>query len=200
MTIDVREARPDDADACAAAHIEGWRTGYRGLLPDEFLDAPEFAAQRIDRWQSWTWADDLTDAQLFVGELRGRVVGFGMCGRERAQPVCDQISVDTRGTSSASADESASPERGEVYAFYLHPDAWGSGVAPALIARCHEYMRDLGYAEAVLWVLRDNPRARQFYENAGWSATGREMMFEGPQTTTKLADPLPEIEYRTRFI
>lgn len=200
MTIEIREARPEDAEACAAAHIEGWRTGYRGLLPDEFLDAPEFASQRMERWRSWTWADDLVDGRLFVGELRGRVVGFATCGRERAQPVCDQISSDGSQASKAPAVASASPARGEVYAFYLHPDAWGSGVAPALIARCHEHLCDMGYAEAVLWVLRDNPRARQFYENAGWSPTGREMMFEGPQTTAKLERPLPEIEYRTELV
>ncbi len=52
--ISIRVAHPDDADALAAAHIEGWRVGYRGLLPDEFLDAPDFAAQRLERWRLWT--------------------------------------------------------------------------------------------------------------------------------------------------
>jgi len=110
--------------------------------------------------------------------------------------VCDQIGAATTVAPTTSVDAA----RGEVLAFYLHPDAWGSGVAQALIARCHEYLRDLGCVEAVLWVLRDNPRARKFYENAGWSATGREMMFAGPQTAAKLADPLPEIEYWTKFV
>ncbi len=197
MTISIREGQPDDADACAAAHIEGWRTGYRGLLPDEFLDTPEFATQRIDRWRTWSWAHDNIDSQLFVAEVRDRVVGFSICGRERAHPVCDQISAGLSADSGATASTTL---RGEVYAFYLHPDAWGSGAAAALMARCHEYLRDTGYTEAVLWVLRDNPRARCFYENAGWSPTGREMMFEGPQTAAKLETPLPEIEYRTKFV
>lgn len=192
MTIEIREARPDDADACAVAHIEGWRTGYRDLIPDEYLDAPEFAQQRTDRWRSWTWADGLIDGQLFVGELRGRVVGFVMVGRERVQPVCDQLNAETQ--------EPSGSDRGEVYALYLHPDAWGSGVAVALMARSHEHLHAMGYTEAVLWVLRDNPRARRFYEKAGWSLTGRQMMFDGPQTAPKLADPLPEVEYRTRFM
>ena len=135
MTIEIREARPDDADACAAAHIEGWRTGYRGLLPDEFLDAAEFATQRIDRWRTWSWADGVVGAQVFVAEVRERVVGFAMCGQERAEPVCDQISADA-----PSAAAEVSGARGEIYSFYLHPDAWGSGAAPALMARCHEYL------------------------------------------------------------
>jgi hypothetical protein len=28
------------------------------------------------------------------------------------------------------------------------------------------------YASATLWVLEDNPRARAFYERAGWAADG----------------------------
>lgn len=200
MSIQIREARPDDADLCASAHIEGWRTGYRDLMPDEFLDAPEFAAQRLARWRSWTWADGLADAQLFVAELRGRVVGFGMCGRERAKPVCDQIDTDLPPADSSPTDAPVASLRGEVYAFYLHPDAWGSGAAAALMARCHEFMRDNGMTEAVLWVLRDNPRARRFYENVGWSVTGREMLFDGPQTASKLGQPLPEVEYWAQLL
>jgi GNAT superfamily N-acetyltransferase len=186
--IEVREGTPDDADACAAAHIEGWRTGYRTLLPDDFLDAPEFATQRIDRWRAWTWADGLEGAALFVAELDGRVVGFVTCGPERTAPTSDQL-----GRSDATASTNGCAE---VYAFYLHPDAWGSGAASALMARCRQRLADDGYQQAVLWVLRDNPRARRFYERSGWSPTGREMMFEGPQTAAKLAEPLPEVEYR----
>lgn len=186
--IEVREGTPGDADACAAAHIEGWRTGYRHLLPDEYLDAPEFASRRLEHWRAWTWADGLEGAALFVAEVDGRVVGFVTCGPERVQPVCDQL-----GRTDAQADAAG---RAEVYAFYLHPDAWGSGAAAALMVRTRQFLADRGFGEAVLWVLRDNPRARRFYERSGWAATGREMLFEGPQSTTRLAQPLPEVEYR----
>jgi len=53
--IEVRDADIDDADAIATAHIDGWRVGYRDVVPDEYLDADEFAASRRDRWRSWTW-------------------------------------------------------------------------------------------------------------------------------------------------
>ena len=42
------------------------------------------------------------------------------------------------------------------------------------MSSCEEFLRDEGFASAVLWVLRDNPRARAFYEKAGWHATGEE--------------------------
>ena len=188
MPVQVRVAQPDDADAIAAAHIEGWRVGYRHVFPTEFLDAPEFASSRLERWRGWTWSE-FANSQLFVVLLRDRVVGFGHVGPERVTPECDQSGTGAT-TAITTSTPTAALTRGEVYGFYLHPDAWGSGAASALVARCHEYLRDEGFTEAVLWVLRDNPRARVFYEKSGWSATGLEMMFE-PQN----AQPVPEVQY-----
>jgi GNAT superfamily N-acetyltransferase len=190
MPVQVRVAQPDDADAIAAAHIEGWRVGYRHVFPTEYLDAPEFASSRLERWRAWTW-NEFANSQLFVVLLRDRVVGFGHVGPERVEPGCDQSGTDANPVPINSA---AGLGRGEVYGLYLHPDAWGSGAASALIARCHEYLRDEGYGEAVLWVLRDNPRARVFYEKSGWSATGLEMMFEPRQSA-----PVPEVQYVVRL-
>lgn len=185
--IEVREAEPDDAAAVAAAQIDGWRVGYRGVVPDSYLDAPEFATERMQRWQAWTW-NSHGDAALFSGLLDGEVVGFGLCGPERALPVCDQAGGEL--------GAAAPVPRGEVYAFYLQPAAWGSGVAAALMERCEAWLRSSGFDEAVLWVLQDNPRGRAFYEKAGWRATERTMAFDGPP----LADGAPafslsEVEY-----
>ena len=156
------------------------------MFPTEFLDAPEFASSRLERWRAWSWSE-FADSQLFVVLLRDRVVGFGHIGPERIVPECDQSGTDAN---PETIKLDTGPGRGEVYGFYLHPDAWGSGAASALIARCHEYLRDEGFANAVLWVLRDNPRARVFYEKSGWQATGKEMMFE-PQN----AAPVAEVQY-----
>jgi GNAT superfamily N-acetyltransferase len=149
MAIEVRVAHCDDADAISAAHIDGWRVGYRHLLPDEFLDAPEFAQVRIDGWRAWTWAAWAPNGELFAAVLDGDVIGFGHAGPQR-----DDRSV------------------GEVFGFYLHSNAWGSGVADALMTRCLDHLRSDGFDRAVLWVLRDNPRARRFYERLGWRPTG----------------------------
>lgn len=186
--ITVRVAHPDDAEALAAAHIEGWRVGYRGLMPDEFLDAPEFAAQRLDRWRMWTWRDWAPGSELFVGVDNGRAVGFGHVGAARTQPQCDQASPSGTAFSTTT---------GEVYAFYVHPDAWGSGAAAAIMQRCRQFLQEHGFVDAVLWVLRDNPRARAFYEKTGWTGTGRSTDFAGPSTAAALPSPITEVEYRT---
>ena len=62
----------------------------------------------------------------------------------------------------------------------VRPERWGQGLARAAVRRAHGVRR--------LWVLRDNTRARGFYEHLGWSPTGAEQDAEWP--------PYPvEVEY-----
>ena len=171
MNVEIREARREDAAAIADAHIQGWRVGYRHLLPEEFLDSDDFAEVRERGWQAWTWAEWAPGSVLFVGTSAGEVVGFGHAGPRQDEP-----------------------DVGEVFGFYLHPDAWGSGVADALMARCVDHLVGVGFPRAVLWVLRDNPRARRFYERAGWELTGRDDWFSSVHGRT-LPEPLAEVEY-----
>ena len=69
----------------------------------------------------------------------------------------------------ASRDEDADAE---LFSLYVHPDSWGTGVGRALIEAGEQRLRELGHTTAILWVLDDNPRARRFYELAGWAADG----------------------------
>ncbi len=172
--LHVRHAEAADADACARAHVDAWRTAYRGLVPDSFLDDPTFETQRFDMWRAWTWPRQ-TGTQVFVPELDGEVVGFSMVGPDR---------------------DGRHSRCGEVYAFYMHPSVWGSPAATATMTRSTEHLRSAGFTEAVLWVLRDNPRARRFYEKTGWVATGDETMWDGPVSGATLPEPIAETRYR----
>lgn len=84
-----------------------------------------------------------------VAERRGEIMGFVAVGRSR-DPGTD----------------------GELFAIYVHPEHWGTGVGRELIEAGEEELRRLGHQDAILWVLDDNPRARRFYELAGWSPDG----------------------------
>jgi GNAT superfamily N-acetyltransferase len=174
--IEIRVAELSDADAMCDAHVEGWRVAYRGIVPDWFLDSEPFETERRTNWRNESWRS-LEDSLMFAAVLDGRVVGFGHVGPERR--------------------DDGAPPRGEVYGFYLHPTAWGSGVASELMAVCEAELRKSGFTEAVLWVFRDNPRGRAFYEKAGWAWTGEESMWERAAVGSSPAfGPIAEVRYR----
>ena len=57
-------------------------------------------------------------------------------------------------------------------AINLDPDAWRRGFGARLLRAAVALLRELGYAEAVLWVVPENTRARGLYESRGWSPDG----------------------------
>jgi GNAT superfamily N-acetyltransferase len=172
MAIAVRTATEDDIEAIAAAHTAAWRVGYRGLFPDDYLDSDAFAAERLSIWASRQWSSQ-PDQTVFAGLVDGLVMGFALVGPDREEPT-----------------------QGELYAFYVHPDAWGSGVARSLIEAGEQWLRDQGFTNAILWALRDNPRARRFYEKSGWCWTGVETTWGGPADPAgaKL-NPIADVKY-----
>ncbi len=76
----VRPADVDDAAAIARVHVESWRTTYRGLLPDDFLDSLS-QGRYLERWLR-SLGDDAT--RVYVAEDAHEVVAFASGGRERA--------------------------------------------------------------------------------------------------------------------
>lgn len=151
--LTIRSATVADARAIAEVHVEGWRWGYRGLLPDAVIDAIDVA----DRERQWVtgFTDDWRDGDAcVVAEREGRIVGFAACG--------------------PAADEHVAPpaHAGEVYSIYLRDGVQGTGVGRALFAEAERALRDHGFERAVLWVLEDNALARRFYEAAGWRWDG----------------------------
>ena len=136
------------------------------IRPGTADDAAGVARVQVETWQT-AYAHALPAEQLeklslkeaverhrrwppeFVAEHDGEILGFVGVGKSR-DPDTD----------------------GELFAIYVHPNHWGTGVGRRLIQAGEEELRKLGHEHAILWVLDDNPRARRFYELAGWSPDG----------------------------
>jgi GNAT superfamily N-acetyltransferase len=163
--MEVRAARASDAEAIERIRIRGWQLGYRHVFPPEQLDL-----LALD-WSRWERRIERPTAgwATYVVEGRGRTLGFASIGPSR----------DEQGV-------------GELYAIYVDPDEWSRGAGRALIARAEERLAE-EYAEATLWVLEDNPRARRFYEAAGWRRDGARQSIE------RLGVSPPEVRYRKRL-
>ena len=165
MKIAVRAATADDAEAIAEASLRAWEEGFRGIVPPE-----------IDARQAWD--PDRVRARLreegrqtghAVAELDGRIMGYLVFGPSR--------------------DPDASPSVGEIWALYVHPDAWRRGLGRALLAHAIGQLRGLGFREVTLWTLAKSPSARAFYEACGLASDG------ASQRREALGRPL-EIRYR----
>jgi GNAT superfamily N-acetyltransferase len=141
----VRVAVPNDADGIGEAHAEAWRVAYAGLFPADQLEVAVEVRRRM--WVGLV-GDPALGGTLLVAEKEGVVIGFIHFGA---------TSEDHR--------------TAEVYGFYVHPSAWGTGTAQALMGRALASVSEVIH-RAILWTHQDAQRARSFYAKSGWTATG----------------------------
>jgi len=149
----VRPATVHDAAGIAHVHVESWRAAYKGIVPQDFLDAMS------EERRTGQWADILTGGTYrnWVAVRDGRVLGF----------------AGTTDPDAADAPDVA-PDGMELATIYVLREAWGTGVGRALMDEViAQHVAD-GTPELVLWVFTENDRARRFYERAGWRADGTE--------------------------
>lgn len=147
----IRPATPADAPGIARVHVQAWRETYRGILPDDFLEA--MSVERRENYWRRVLAPPATRTQVYVADADdGGVVGFVAGGPERN----DIAGYD-----------------GEIYAIYLLKAYHGRGMGRQLFDRAMAGLAAAGYAAVGLWVLENNP-TRGFYEHLGGQPAGRQ--------------------------
>jgi GNAT superfamily N-acetyltransferase len=164
--MEVRVATSTDADGIARVQERTWQAAYRHVFPAGELDRGGFI--HPERWRTRI-ARPPAGWATFVAVQDGGVMGFASVGPSR----------DEQGV-------------GELYAIYVEPEQWSTGTGRALIERSEEQLRG-SYAEATLWVLEENPRARAFYERCGWSLDGERKSEE------RWGVSAAEVRYRKRL-
>jgi len=157
--MQIRTATLDDADSLAVIHIQTWQAAYAEILPAGYLAALDLAAW-IARWRR-NLAAHKPPARTFVAEDNGKIVGFASVGPYRAKDALGDV---------------MEPGVGEVYAIYAHPDSWSTGAGRALMDAAIAHLAESGLPAIRLWVFADNPRARRFYERAGFVPDGTSEM------------------------
>jgi ribosomal protein S18 acetylase RimI-like enzyme len=170
MNVQIRQAVETDAEAIATLKTRSWQSAYRGQLPDRFLDDLSLElASRIDYWRMHILTQPSAKHEIWAAEGGGLLRGFAAFGPARRD---DEAGL------------------GEVYALYVDPPHCGQGVGSSLLSHAVQRLsRD--YANALLWVLESNFRARHFYERAGWALDGGNKIENLPDGTE-----LREIRYR----
>ncbi|MET7682101.1 GNAT family N-acetyltransferase [Streptomyces sp. NPDC005423] len=156
-----------DCDRVSEIRVHGWQFAYDGLMPRSFLDALSVERDAARRRARFGQADGAV--LNLVAERAGEVVGWSCHGPYR--------------------DGRLHTAEAELYALYLATDHLGTGVGRALLQESVRRCAALGHDRMFLWVVRDNTRARRFYERAGFRADGAEEPFEVAGTA------VPELRY-----
>jgi GNAT superfamily N-acetyltransferase len=158
-----------DTEAVGRVHARAWQATYADVMPGAFLAAIDPAA-RAEQWRVTIGRHLPLHAQL-VADVDCVQVGFAAVGLARNDP----------------------QRRGEVYAINVDPDWIGRGVGQPLFARAVAVLDDFGFSKLVLWVVRENARARRFYERNGWVADDAEQRVEfGDATVVELRYRSPD--------
>lgn len=146
-SIGLRRAGPGDWLAVAAVHSASWRSAYRGIYPDHYLDE-EVPEERRAFWRSALDAMDEDLDAVFLAEDAGQAIGFACVRRkaEAAGPLLDNL--------------------------HVLPDRKGEGLGRRLIGAAAEWLAAKEpHAALQLVVWKDNAPARRFYARLG----GREV-------------------------
>jgi GNAT superfamily N-acetyltransferase len=149
--ISIRRARPGDAAAIAAVHVEAWRSAYAGILGDSYL--AELSEPRMTAFYQRAILDRRDGHAVFVataadegqpGVAAPQVVGFASGGRARRRGLAE----------------------GEVETLYVLDDYREHGCGRRLMRAMAAHLRVIGCNSALVWVLADNP-SRFFYRHIG---------------------------------
>lgn len=165
----IRIATPADAPALGKMHVASWRETYAGILPDKMLSALSVESRAA------AWAKIMQEPAnerstvVYLAEHDGTIVGFGSCGAQRTD------NLKTKGYD------------GEFSGIYVLRAFQGQGIGARLLGKMSLDLLARGFNAAALWVLRENPRARRFYEYHGGQLVAEREDIRGDATLFELA-------------
>ena len=148
METMIRKVQQGDANALAYIQTESWKAAFAGILDAEMLAK----CTDIDRATSMY--------QRLLDENKGN--GYLLTVNEK--PHCI-----------AYWDAARDPEfagKAELICIHSLPDNWHKGFGSQMMDFVLDDIKKAGYSEVVLWVFRDNLRARAFYEAKGFILKG----------------------------
>jgi ribosomal protein S18 acetylase RimI-like enzyme len=130
-------------------HVASWRETYTGLLPDKILSSLSVES-RAAAW-SKILLEPATERStvIYLAEHQGTIIGFGSCSAQRTDTL------------------KAQGYDGEVSALYVLREFQKRKIGTRLLRAMSADLVRRGFSAASLWVLRENLRARHFYEHLG---------------------------------
>lgn len=137
----IRAARLSDAGGIAKVHVDSWRTTYKNIIPEEFLENLSYQSREE------LWINIIPKGIVFVAENdEGQIVGFSSGGKERSGEYKEF--------------------QGELTSIYILKEFQGQGIGKALVQSVTKELGKSGMNTMLVFVLADN-NSTLFYEAMG---------------------------------
>ncbi len=141
MNYIIREAGVDDVEGIAKVHVDSWKSTYKGIVPEEYLNTLTYNSRKR------IWDKAIPNGGVYVAiNEKGEIVGFSSGGIERSGDYPTY--------------------QGEIYAIYLLKQYQGKGLGKRLVEPIKEGLINQGIFTMLVLVLCEND-ARFFYESLG---------------------------------
>jgi GNAT superfamily N-acetyltransferase len=142
--VTLRDATPQDAAAIGQLHADSWRSAYRGMLSDDYLDNRVYP-KRAALWQARFSKKAQKPFFAILAEIEGQLAGFA-CVFPAEHPAYGSF-LDN---------------------LHVVPQRTGQRIGRRLLTVVAERLLADGRRGGLyLWVIEKNLRARQFYSKAG---------------------------------
>ena len=155
QNIIIRNVKEKDLWSVSSIVVEGWKSAYRGIIDDEFLDSLKIEDNYNRRLK------DYQENGFVVAEIDNEVVGF------------------CRFTVNNLFSQNVKDIDCELCAIYVKPDLKRQGIGRALFQYVIQEQKTNKNQKMILWCLKENYNSRKFYEKMGGILFGENEIEKG---------------------
>ena len=151
--INIRKVKVDDANTLAFIQTESWKSAFNRILSKEDLDR----------------YTDVNRAITLYSKLLNENIGN-----------CFILTIDENTHCIAYWDKTRNDEMegySEIICIHSLCDNWGKGYGTEMMNHILSDIKNSGFNKVMLWVFKENHRARKFYEKHGFVLTEKSKNF-----------------------
>ena len=142
ISLKIKKASEEDIKAVARVYVDGWKTTYNGLVPDDYLDRLSYE-EAEQKWHDFLNNENEPFIYIAMNNA-GKIIGFA---------------------SGKSIDDGNFD--GELYSLYLLQECRGLGVGRQLVSAIAKHFNEKGITSMMVWVMEQNKSGLGFYKRMG---------------------------------
>lgn len=147
METTIRKVRKGDENILAYIQTESWKAAFAGIIDAETLKKCTNIEKATDMYRRLL-NDDKGNGYILVAEGTPHCIAYWDAARD----------AEFAG-------------KAELICIHSLPEKWRKGYGSQMMNRVIKDIKAAGFSEVVLWVFKDNTRAKTFYESMGFALT-----------------------------